>query len=114
MFQKLTDRREDGAGGVVTGETGLAHAGPVVHHQSGYLLVTHVDWLLWCGLTLWMEDGGSLVWVSDDVISQNSCQRSEERLGGRRCGEVGGRSHCGVAASCNTIIKRSTEIITAK
>merc|ERR1719293_158532 len=35
------DGGEDGPGGVVSGEAGLAHAGPVVHDQSGNLIVTH-------------------------------------------------------------------------
>ncbi len=36
------DGGEDGPGGVVAGEPGLAHAGAVVHDQSGDVLVTHV------------------------------------------------------------------------
>ena len=35
------DGREDGPGGVVAGEPGLTHAGPVVHDQGGNILVTH-------------------------------------------------------------------------
>ena len=35
------DGGEDSPGGVVTGEPGLAHTGPVVHDQSGNLVVTH-------------------------------------------------------------------------
>jgi hypothetical protein len=35
------DGGEDSAGGVVSGESGLAHAGAVVHDQSGGVLVTH-------------------------------------------------------------------------
>merc|ERR1719376_260384 len=35
------DGWEDGPGGVITGETGLAHAGAIVHDQSGNVLVTH-------------------------------------------------------------------------
>ena len=37
------DGREDGARSVIAGETGFAHAGSVVHHQSGNIFVTHVD-----------------------------------------------------------------------
>jgi len=39
------DGGEDSPGGVITGETGLAHAGAIVHNQSGDVLVTHVDLL---------------------------------------------------------------------
>ena len=35
------DGGEDGPGGVVPGEPGLAHPGAVVDDQSGYVLVTH-------------------------------------------------------------------------
>ena len=35
------DGREDGPGGVVPGEPGLAHAGPVIHDQGSNLVVTH-------------------------------------------------------------------------
>ena len=33
---------EDSPGGVITGETGLAHAGAIVNDQSGCVLVTHL------------------------------------------------------------------------
>lgn len=32
---------EDSPGGVITGETGLAHAGAIVNNKSGCVLVTH-------------------------------------------------------------------------
>merc|ERR1719362_2628433 len=35
------DGREDGAGSVISGETGLAHAGSVINDQSSNVLVTH-------------------------------------------------------------------------
>ena len=35
------DGGEDGPGGVISREPGLAHAGPIVHNQSCYLVVTH-------------------------------------------------------------------------
>merc|ERR1712080_229459 len=34
---------EDGPGGIVSGETSLAHAGAIVTDKSGNVLVTHVD-----------------------------------------------------------------------
>ena len=34
--------RENGARRVISGETGLAHAGAVVHDQRSYFVVTHV------------------------------------------------------------------------
>merc|ERR1711881_748696 len=37
------DGGEDGPGGVITGEPGLAHAGAIVDHQSGNILVTHLE-----------------------------------------------------------------------
>jgi hypothetical protein len=35
------DGREDGARGVVTGESGLAHTGAVVNNESLDIIVTH-------------------------------------------------------------------------
>jgi hypothetical protein len=37
------DRWEHGTGGVVTGETGLAHTGTIVYDQCGNFFVTHLD-----------------------------------------------------------------------
>merc|ERR1712212_940821 len=37
------DGWEDSPGGVITGETGLAHAGAIVNNKSGNVLVTHLD-----------------------------------------------------------------------
>jgi len=37
------DGWEDSPGGVITGETGLAHAGAIVNDQSGNVFVTHLD-----------------------------------------------------------------------
>ena len=37
------DGGEDSPGGVITGETGLAHAGAIVNDQSGCVFVTHLD-----------------------------------------------------------------------
>jgi hypothetical protein len=37
------DGREDSPGGIVSGETGFAHAGAIVDNQSGGVLVTHFD-----------------------------------------------------------------------
>merc|ERR1719193_1390119 len=34
---------EDGSGSVISGETGLAHAGAIVNNKSSNVLVTHVD-----------------------------------------------------------------------
>ncbi len=36
------DGWEDGPGGVVAGEPGLAHAGAIVHHKGRNLVVTHL------------------------------------------------------------------------
>jgi hypothetical protein len=35
------DGREDGAGSVITGKTGLAHTGTIVHNQGSNFVVTH-------------------------------------------------------------------------
>jgi len=43
MAGATDDRGEDGAGSVVTGETGLAHAGAIVNDQSGNIIVTHFE-----------------------------------------------------------------------
>ena len=37
------DGREDGAGSVISGETGLAHTGSIVHNQRRNIIVTHDD-----------------------------------------------------------------------
>ena len=37
------DGGEDSPWGVITGETGLAHAGAIVNDQSGCVFVTHLD-----------------------------------------------------------------------
>ena len=37
------DGGEDSPGGVITGETGLAHAGAIVNDQSGCVFVTHLE-----------------------------------------------------------------------
>ena len=34
---------EDSSWGVISGETGFAHAGAIVNNQSGYVFVTHLD-----------------------------------------------------------------------
>ncbi|GMR50477.1 hypothetical protein PMAYCL1PPCAC_20672, partial [Pristionchus mayeri] len=42
LMPGATDNRgEDGAGSVISGETGLAHSGSIVDHKSGNLLVAH-------------------------------------------------------------------------
>jgi len=41
MAGTADDGGEDGAGSVVTGETGLAHAGAIVDNQRGNIVVTH-------------------------------------------------------------------------
>ena len=43
---------EDSPGGVITGETGLAHAGAVVNDKSGNILVTHLGV---CGGLVWLS-----------------------------------------------------------
>ncbi len=42
MTGASNDGREDGAWGVIAGETGLAHARAVINDQCGNLVVTHV------------------------------------------------------------------------
>ena len=44
------DGGEDSPGGVITGETGLAHAGAIVNDQSGCVFVTHLEFVLSQGL----------------------------------------------------------------
>ena len=43
MARTTNDGREDGAWGVVTGKTGLAHARTIVYYQSGDLFFAHDD-----------------------------------------------------------------------
>ena len=42
MSWASNDGWEDGPGGIVSGETGLAHTGAIVYNQSSYVLVAHV------------------------------------------------------------------------
>ena len=39
------DGWKHGTRGVVSGETGLAHTGAIVHYESCYVVVTHDDYL---------------------------------------------------------------------
>ena len=41
---------EDSPGGVITGETGLAHTGAIVNDQSSCVFVTHLEFVLSQGL----------------------------------------------------------------
>lgn len=43
------DGREDGAGSVVAGKAGLAHAGAVVHNEGCHIVVAHLAVLGWGG-----------------------------------------------------------------
>merc|ERR1712213_276980 len=45
MSWASNDGWEDSPGGVITGETSLAHAGAIVNNQSGGIFVTHVGFL---------------------------------------------------------------------
>merc|ERR1711944_270765 len=47
---------DDGPGGVISGETGLAHAGAIVNDKSGNVFVTHDVWM---ELTVWMRQDKS-------------------------------------------------------
>ena len=49
--------REDGARGIVSGETGFAHTGAIVHDQCSYFVVTH-DVRYW---------GWGLVWNANKM-----------------------------------------------
>jgi len=37
------DGWEDSSGSVIAGEPGLAHTGPIVHHQRSNVVVTHIE-----------------------------------------------------------------------
>ena len=39
------DGWKHGTWGVISGETGLAHTGAIVHYESCYVVVTHDDYL---------------------------------------------------------------------
>jgi hypothetical protein len=41
MSRSAHDRREDGAGSVISSETSLAHAGAIVNDESGNIFVAH-------------------------------------------------------------------------
>jgi len=43
MTWATNDRGEDGPRGIITGETGLAHAGAIVNDQCCNVVVTHFD-----------------------------------------------------------------------
>ena len=42
MAWASNNRGEDSPGGIISGETGLAHAGAIVNDKSGGIFVTHV------------------------------------------------------------------------
>ena len=46
MSRATDDGGEDSSGGVISGESGLAHAGAIVNNQGGNIIVTHVDALI--------------------------------------------------------------------
>ena len=46
MSWSSDDGREDGSWSIVSGEPGLAHAGPIVDDQSCNIVVTHLVFLL--------------------------------------------------------------------
>jgi len=41
MSWATDNRREDGAGSIVSGESGLAHTGTIVDYKGGNIVVTH-------------------------------------------------------------------------
>ena len=43
MARAPNDGGKDGSRGIVTGETGLAHATSIVDHEGGNVVVTHVE-----------------------------------------------------------------------
>ena len=45
MTGTANDGGEDSPGGVITGETGFAHAGAIVNDKSSSIFVTHLVWL---------------------------------------------------------------------
>ena len=53
---------EDGPGGVITGETGLAHSGAIVNDKSGNVFVTHCE--------------GFWIWTEEEMIRMVECFRS--------------------------------------
>ena len=69
------DGREDSSGSVITGESGLAHSGAIVNDQCGYVIVTHLDWLVVVGLSCTR----SCCNTRNDVTlsTKNVAQRSE-------------------------------------
>ena len=51
------DGREDSPGSVITGESGLAHSGAIVHDKSGNILVTHDELFSFAKLTFANKGG---------------------------------------------------------
>ena len=45
MAGASNDGGEDSPGGIISGETGFAHAGAIVNDKSGGIFVTHLVWL---------------------------------------------------------------------
>ena len=45
MAWASNNRGEDSPGGIISGETGFAHAGAIVNDKSGGIFVTHLVWL---------------------------------------------------------------------
>ncbi len=72
MSWASNDGGEHGSGSIVSGETGLAHAGAIVDYESGNILVAHVDGL--CGLARSYKEIGT-------KTSAHSCsQKTDERM----------------------------------
>lgn len=97
MAWTTNDGREDGAWGVVTGKTGLAHAGAIVYYQSGNLFFAHDDKdsnvfdrseierldneksVVWVGgwLDGWMDEGrkGNSLRITKDWIKERGTKK---------------------------------------
>jgi hypothetical protein len=43
MARTADNGGEDGTRSVISGESSLAHTGSIVHNQSRYIIVTHID-----------------------------------------------------------------------
>jgi len=64
MARPADDRRENGAGGVIPGESGLAHTGSIVDYERGNFLVAHV-----CSLDLSAKENSRLALQEQSILT---------------------------------------------
>jgi len=94
MTGSANDGRKDGSGRIITGESGLAHTGTIVAHQSGNVFVAHLRWkLTW---KVYSEDlkleTKPLEWILHPTLAYFIQERSKTLAGHSRPTHAAGSS----------------------